>query len=437
MAYYHVDRVQARLQTLGLPNANARPQSIDAHGLKSDNSWFDPYYHRIKLGTGGVDDGEDADIICHEYGHAIQEDQVEDFGLSEQGAAMGEGFGDFLAADMHATGDREWDPLVASWDAVSYSGASRPHLRRVDRDYVWPKDFRGEVHHDGQIWSRFLWDLRERIGSDDALRVVVESHFLLTPGSGFVDGANAILLANQVLREGRDESTIRWLLSERGIEPTAKPAAPPPEDAHEPNDDAATAAPIGHGFHGRFLAADEDWYRVSVAPFRRLRVSAHFDERGGGLAIAIRRVDGHPVGSSDTGAESVTADAGAAGAEFFIRVRPADGVPIGYDLNVVETGLQTLQPGRTRIHLGDARIFRVPVEGEARRMIVSARRVGRAGTLPTLTLTSPAGVVRETFVRGSRKSVSMARRPRTGDWIVDLAPLAGEEVGMRLKVILR
>ena len=45
----------------------------------------------LTFGTGGVDDAEDAEIILHEYGHAIQDDQLAGFGASSEGKAMGEG----------------------------------------------------------------------------------------------------------------------------------------------------------------------------------------------------------------------------------------------------------------------------------------------------------------------------------------------------------
>jgi hypothetical protein len=37
---------------------------------------------------GGVDDAEDADVILHEYGHAIQDNQVPGFGSSLEAGAM-------------------------------------------------------------------------------------------------------------------------------------------------------------------------------------------------------------------------------------------------------------------------------------------------------------------------------------------------------------
>ena len=49
-------------------------------------------------------------MIWHEYGHAIQDDQVPDFGSTHQGGAIGEAFGDYMAVTMsqaYATGHRE------------------------------------------------------------------------------------------------------------------------------------------------------------------------------------------------------------------------------------------------------------------------------------------------------------------------------------------
>ena len=60
------------------------------------------------LGIAEPDRGEDADAILHEYGHAIQDDQVPDWGVENpithrfETSAMGEGFGDILACVFFA-----------------------------------------------------------------------------------------------------------------------------------------------------------------------------------------------------------------------------------------------------------------------------------------------------------------------------------------------
>jgi fungalysin/thermolysin propeptide len=72
-------------------------------------------------------------IIVHEYGHSVQDNQVPEFGLVEEGRAMGEGFGDYFAATVNAAiaGDFQIT-CIAEWDATSYA-AGVPHcLRRLD-----------------------------------------------------------------------------------------------------------------------------------------------------------------------------------------------------------------------------------------------------------------------------------------------------------------
>ena len=56
-----------------------------ADAFKADNSFYSPATRKIKYGSGGVDDAEDADVILHEYGHSIQDDQVPGFGGRQSG----------------------------------------------------------------------------------------------------------------------------------------------------------------------------------------------------------------------------------------------------------------------------------------------------------------------------------------------------------------
>ena len=100
MVYFHIDTLQRYLQELGFDNVLNHPIPVNIDGQSDDNSHYSPSDKDLTFGTGGVDDAEDAEIILHEYGHAIQDDQVPGFGQSSEGGAMGEGFGDFLAASF-------------------------------------------------------------------------------------------------------------------------------------------------------------------------------------------------------------------------------------------------------------------------------------------------------------------------------------------------
>ena len=130
MAYYWVTQAQLYIQRLGFGSTrrpvNAESQDIRLNQYGADNSfWTNHPKDEIRLGKGGVDDAEDAEVILHEYGHAIQDSQVANFGSSPEGGAIGEGFGDYWAVTVSDTvAPNGFDvPCVADWDSVSYTPA--------------------------------------------------------------------------------------------------------------------------------------------------------------------------------------------------------------------------------------------------------------------------------------------------------------------------
>jgi hypothetical protein len=106
-----------------------KPFEVNVDGRADDNSEYSPHLRRITLGRGGVPDAEDADVILHEFGHAIQDAICPNFGQSAEAAAMGEGFGDYLAAryfDHRRSAD--YRTSVMTWDAVMERGFRPPCL---------------------------------------------------------------------------------------------------------------------------------------------------------------------------------------------------------------------------------------------------------------------------------------------------------------------
>lgn len=100
MGYYSITTAQEYIHSLGFTDVNNSAQRYRTTGLTDDNSFYDPSNDRITFGTGGVDDAEDEEVIWHEYGHAIQDDQVPGFGSTDEAGAIGEGFGDYWAFTM-------------------------------------------------------------------------------------------------------------------------------------------------------------------------------------------------------------------------------------------------------------------------------------------------------------------------------------------------
>jgi hypothetical protein len=103
---------------------------------------------------------------------------VPGFGSSPEAGAIGEGFSDYLAVTVSAheapTAD---EPCVADWDSISYTSTTPHCLRRVDGNKHYPEDLEDEVHADGEIWSRALWDIRGALGPKLADTIIIRAQF--------------------------------------------------------------------------------------------------------------------------------------------------------------------------------------------------------------------------------------------------------------------
>ena len=201
MAYYWVTRAQLYIQSLGfgstLPAVNRRQQLVRINQFGGDNSFYRNGTKKLTItfGKGGVDDAEDAEVIVHEYGHSVQDDQVPGFGSSEEAGSIGEAFGDYLAVSvgLWASAQNGWavqtpPACVADWDSVSYTSTVPHCLRRVDGNKT-VADVEGEVHADGEIWSRALWDIRTALGDTVANRVIINAQFSFKADTTFAAAA--------------------------------------------------------------------------------------------------------------------------------------------------------------------------------------------------------------------------------------------------------
>lgn len=206
MGYFWVNQAQEYLQELGfgteLPGIIQEPFDLKINQYGGDNSYQTSKPYRVRLGKGGVDDAEDGEVIVHEYGHAIHADQVPGYGQSLDAGAIGEAFGDYFAVSvgLDAAHQYRWpvaadEPCVADWDATSYHPGPVHCLRRIDQDFTLA-DRRNQVHFDGMIWSRALWDIRadyESLGKTaaDWDTTLIESQFDYAPDTSFQAAAEA------------------------------------------------------------------------------------------------------------------------------------------------------------------------------------------------------------------------------------------------------
>ena len=205
MSYFWVNQAQEYLQSLGF-GSSLRPVNMHSQDLRInqygiDNSYQTDKQDFIRLGKGGVDDAEDAEVIVHEYGHAVHASQVPGYGTSLDAGSIGESFADYFAVTvgLDAAKQNGWpvnaeEACPMDWDAVSYTTA--PHcIRRFDRNLTLEQR-RNQVHFDGQIWSQALWEIRkgyETLGFDtrDWDTTLVDSQFDYAADTSFSDAARA------------------------------------------------------------------------------------------------------------------------------------------------------------------------------------------------------------------------------------------------------
>jgi subtilisin-like proprotein convertase family protein len=243
--YFHIDRTQRYLQSLGYMGERsiaAYAIEADAHSANgSDNSFFLPSVTQIAVGTlhfgeGGTDDAEDADLIVHEYGHAIQEWIAPGtFGgsFTSESRALSEGFGDYWAYSTHsaqrlASGR---DPFcLADWDARCWEDDASQLctyppgsdcLRRVDGTRTMAQYERvggaGVEHRNGSIWSSALREIHQQLGRTITDTIVLEAMFAVPPNPTFAVMAQRILEADRLLFNGIHAQTICAAMLARGI----------------------------------------------------------------------------------------------------------------------------------------------------------------------------------------------------------------------------
>jgi hypothetical protein len=227
MAYYWITEAQKYVHSLGFGETRrgidnvSQPVRIDQWG--ADNSFTtDHPTNEIRYGKGGVDDAEDAEVILHEYGHALHQGQNFSF-ASEQAGAISEGFADYWAVTVTdvvskklGVPEKEPLPCVADWDSTSYTSGVPHCLRRIDENLHYPADLDGEVHDDGEIWSRALWDIRQSLGNVKADTLILQGSMDF-PGTTMPDLANRTVAAAQQLYGTKVATTVRGAFVDRGI----------------------------------------------------------------------------------------------------------------------------------------------------------------------------------------------------------------------------
>jgi uncharacterized repeat protein (TIGR01451 family) len=185
----------------------------------------------------------DNGVIVHEYGHGVSirlTAGADNVGCLFNNEQMGEGWSDYLALILTMKpGDAANDARAIGNYSLG-DGPNGPGIRPFPYSYdmsVNPMTYNsiGGVsipHGVGSVWCTMLWDMTWLLideygwdpdvyngtgGNNIALQLVIEGMKLQPCNPGFVDGRDAILLADQILYGGANQCIIWQAFSRRGL----------------------------------------------------------------------------------------------------------------------------------------------------------------------------------------------------------------------------
>ncbi len=270
MAYVWIDRTQRLIQEVGF--GNVRNESFPVVAVERsevDNAFFTDALDTIFLGVGsnGIDAGEDARVIVHEYGHAVLHAQVPDFLFNEAVGGYHEAFGDALAFLVTLGLETDDPACLFPWFLGPLVGDGCG--RRMDGDKSFPEDLVNEVHLDGEIWTGAIFDIvtglldgegltiEDCIGSDACdevrdrvLATSVGANEFMTGAETFPDIARAYLAANTAQFGGADNDLIADAFAAHGLDGGGAGSLDPDGDPLGEAAELAAVIDITHSFRG-------------------------------------------------------------------------------------------------------------------------------------------------------------------------------------------
>lgn len=208
-ALYHVTKMKLRIDSLGFNNLVNYSIPIDVNAMNgSDNSAFDPGTTppTLLFGEGGVDDAEDADVIIHEYSHAISHSAAPNSLFGTERQCLDEALGDYFASSY----SRQMNPFnwenVFSWDGHNEFWAGRSAINSQMKMY--PNITFTGIYEHTDLFVDPLMRLWTNHGPDIVDKLLLESIHNWSSGISFSIAANWILVADSALYSGLHSSDI-------------------------------------------------------------------------------------------------------------------------------------------------------------------------------------------------------------------------------------
>ncbi len=215
-AFYHITNMQEYIRSLGFDNIVNYQIAVDVHALNgADNSNFNSGFNppRLQFGEGGVDDAEDADVIIHEYGHAIMSSAAPGTNVGTERRTLDEAIGDYFASSYsRAISDFRWED-VFTWDGHNQYWPGRSS---VSTDH-YPEDLNNNIYTDADIWAGTLMQIWGDIGRETTDAIMIQAGYSFSSNMTMRQAAELFVQADTILFNGVHGTPILDRMCHRGL----------------------------------------------------------------------------------------------------------------------------------------------------------------------------------------------------------------------------
>lgn len=216
-ALFHLTRCREYVNALGFDSLINQRVRVDVSGMSgADQSRFSPLDTTLSFGEGGVDDAEDADVLTHEYFHALGFAAAPNTNTGLERRTLDEANADYWAAAHSARllGPNAYGAeQVYNWDGHNEFWAGR----WVISPKIYPRDLVGSIYLDADIWSSTLWQIRQTIPDTIADRLFLQHLYAYAPNLTMSQAAMWLLQADTLLYGAAHADTIYHFFYERHI----------------------------------------------------------------------------------------------------------------------------------------------------------------------------------------------------------------------------
>lgn len=196
---YHITAFHDHIASIGYDTLMDEGITVDTHGmLGADNSMFNRNggFPTLDFGTGGVDDAEDADVIIHEYSHALSWSANGNDNFNNPRMGLDEGVADYFATSYSRTiSPFAWEKMF-TWDGHNEFWGGR--TATTPNNYPAGAN----IYAVGEVWNAAMSAIWTDLGQIVTDKLMLEAMHFFTNNTPLSEAAVYVLQSDTILFNG-------------------------------------------------------------------------------------------------------------------------------------------------------------------------------------------------------------------------------------------